>query len=536
MKKWLQRLFYNKESVPNIQWKREDSIFSFLSSRLDDNGHLTEEANDLPDEEIKDGEIRFAPGLVDAMFSSDDTEGAKKRIAELATQLSKVAYNNNAISKQNFYRLVTQDNGVIAVIDDFLAEIILRALPIKPYLLHYAKDLATKTNQRNAVKFGIAILGLCKNKAVLSDIKILGLHDEFTVYSSIAIANMSDNIENDLWELAQKVDGWGKIQLVDRLARLNIGAPIKDWLLLEGYKNNIMYEYLAFTCAMHGELHNRLDSEIIQPQLFEAAADIIQALIAEYSPAQDIASYPYASQVIHDFIWHAHTQASSVSDFNILHNIKDFLSNLHSNIQGQRDNGWSQDIISNCIIEIVEILNRKNWKMVAYEGLLSTDYVIYWNAKEASERLGIDLWDTVWGKLQQKPLDSISWYDVTHYSKDEHVDQIIAFALEHLPLDELSSDLNTDFSSRDNYNNHASLEYVTLLLENYPNKGAEIIITSLRNPYVRNRNVAINVLHKWGKENWSSDMEEAVKRLYALEPDKDLKENIDRLLNGQELR
>ena len=133
----------------------------------------------------------------------------------------------------------------------------------------------------------------------------MGLHDEFTVYSTIAIANLSDNVENDLWELAQKVDGWGKIQLVDRLARPELKQPIKDWLIYEGYKNNIMYEYLAYTCAVNGLLHKKLETEQIEHKLFKSTSDIIEALIVEHSPSEDIRAYSYASQVIQDFIRHA---------------------------------------------------------------------------------------------------------------------------------------------------------------------------------------------------------------------------------------
>lgn len=36
--------------------------------------------------------------------------------------------------------------------------------------------------------------------------------------------------------ISEKVDGWGKIQLVDRLSRPELSEPIKDWLIYEGYK------------------------------------------------------------------------------------------------------------------------------------------------------------------------------------------------------------------------------------------------------------------------------------------------------------
>ncbi len=536
IKKWLQDIFDKKESIEIKEWRTDNSILKFLSSNLDENGHLSEKAHDLPDEKKDDDKVRFAPGLMDAMFGADDSDDSKKRIRELTKHLKGVASKGDKINEQEFYRLITENEGVIGIIDDFLQAVVNDSLPIEPYLFNYAKDLTTKTDKRNAVKFGIAILGLCQNKSVLNDIKILGLHDEFTVYATIAIANLSDNAENDLWELAKKVDGWGKIQLVDRLSRPELSEPIKDWLIYEGYKNSIMYEYLAHTCAINGELHKKLETDEINYKLFKSASDIIEALIVEHSPAEDITTYPFASQVIEDFIRHAKIQANDISDFNALHKIKDFLTELQNDIGEQKENGWTQDIISNCLIEIVEILNSRDWKVAVFEGLKSNDNVMYWNAKHAAEKLEIDLWETVWAKLQEKPLDSSSWYDVTHYSKPEHSDIIIDFALKHLPLDEMATGPRDSMGFGENYNKFGSLDYVITFLENYPRKGEQIILTGLKCPVTRNRNMAIKVLDKWKKENWSAELEREIRHLGEIEPNNDTKENIKRLLNGQELK
>lgn len=536
IKKWLQDIFDKKEPIEVREWRADNSILKFLLSNLDDKGNLAETANDLPDEIKSDDKIRFAPGLTDAMFGADDSDDSKKRIAELTKHLKRVASKGDKISEQEFYRLITENEGVIGIIDEFLQTVVNDSLPIQPYLFNYAKDLATRTDKRNAVKFGVAILGLCQNKSVLKDIKTLGLHDEFTVYSSIAIANLSDNAENDLWELAKKVDGWGKIQLVNRLSRPELSNPIKDWLIYEGYKNSIMCEYLAYTCAINGELHKKLESDKIEHKLFKSASDIIDALIAIGGPAEDITTYPFASQVIQDFIRHAKRHATNISDFNALHKIKEFLTELQDDIGEQKKNGWNQDIISNCIIEIVEILNSRDWKVVACEGLQSNDNVIYWNAKQAAEKLEIDLWETVWSKLQEKPIDSSSWCDVTHYSKPEHSDKIIDFALKHLPLDEMSTGPRDSMGFGENYNKFGSLDYLVTYLENYPKKGEKIILTALKCPVTRNRNMAIKVLDKWKRVNWSSEIEKEIRHLREIEPNKDTKENIERLLNGQELK
>lgn len=533
IKKWLQDIFDKKEPK---EWKTENSILKFLSSNLGGKGNLAETANDLPDEIRDDNTIRFAPGLMDAMLGTDESDDSKNRITELTKHLKRIATKGDKISEQEFYRLITENNGVVGIIDDLLQSIFHNALPIQPYLFNYARDLTTKTDKRNAVKIGIAILGLCQNKSVINEIKILGLHDEFTVYSTVAIANLSDNADNDLWDLAKKVDGWGKIQLVDRLAKPELTKPIKDWLIYEGYKNSIMHEYLAYTCATNGELHIKLESEHIEHKLFKSASDIINALIVEHSPAEDITTYPFASQVIQAFIRHARKQATDISDFNAIHNIKDFLADLQDNIGEQNKNGWNQDIISNCLIEIVEILNSRDWKVAVYEGLKSNDNVIYWNAKQAAEKLGIDLWETVWGKLEEKPIDSSSWYDVTHYSKPEHSDKIIDFALKHLPLDEMATGPKDSMGFAEEYNKYGSLDYVTTYLENYPRKGEKIILTALKCPLTRNRNMAIKILDKWKQENWSPEIEKEIKRLREIEPNNDTKEDIERLLKGQKLQ
>lgn len=536
IKKWLQDIFDKKESIEIKEWRTDNSILKFLSSNLDEKGNLFEKAHDLPDEKKDDDKIRFAPGLMDAMFGADDSDDSKKRIGELTKHLKRVASKGDKISEHEFYRLIAENEGVIGIIDVFLQAVVNDSLPIEPYLFNFSKDLATKTDKGNAVKFGIAILGLCQNKSVLNDIKVLGLHDEFTVYATIAIANLSDNAENDLWELAKKVDGWGKIQLVDRLSRPELSEPIKDWLIYEGYKNNIMYEYLAYTCAVNGELHKKLETDEINYKLFKSASEIIEALIVEHSPSEDITTYPFASQLIQDFIRHAKNQVTDISVFNALHKIKDFLTELQNDIGEQKENGWNQDVIINCLIEIVEILNSRDWKVAVYEGLKSNDNVMFWNAKQAAEKLEIDLWETVWAKLQEKPLDSSSWYDVTHYSKPEHSDLIIRFALNHLPFEELGTGAKDSNGFGDNYNTHASLEYATTFLEKHPKFGEKIIQTALRSPVTRNRNMAIKVLDKWNKENWSTEIEREVRLLCEVEPNDDTKENIKRLLNGQELK
>lgn len=181
-------------------------------------------------------------------------------------------------------------------------------------------------------------------------------------------------------------------------------------------------------------------------------------------------------------------------------------------------------------------MNSRNWKIVTYESLKSYDSVTYWNAKQAAEKLGIDLWETVWARLVEKPHDSSSWYDVTHYCKLEHSDKIIDFALNHLPLDKMATGAKDQVAFGENHIKFGGLDYVITFLEDYPKKGEQIILTGLKCPVTRNRNLTIKVLDKWKIENWSTEIVNEVRFLSEVEPNSDTKENITRLLNGEKLK
>jgi hypothetical protein len=278
---WIKNLFSNKDSSEFLEWRTDASIYNFLTRNLNDEGRLNDEANDLPDEKpTNETELRWAPGLLDSMFGAQDSDESKLKVEELVKLLKRISEYGDKRSEANFYKLITETDSIIGIIDDFLEKATNLSLPINPYLFEFSKDLAFKTNHRNSVKVGVAMIGICKGKSVLNKIKIIALHDEFTLFSIVSISNISEDIVNDFWEIAKKVDGWGKIHVVERLSKMELPNAIKNWLIIDGYKNNIMYEYLAYTCAVNGDLHDAIRQETIDISIFKASAEIIAALIA----------------------------------------------------------------------------------------------------------------------------------------------------------------------------------------------------------------------------------------------------------------
>lgn len=532
MKNWIKNLFKSEETREIINWETTVSILEYIKLNIDTDGSLKEFAETLPDEKKADDQIKFAPGLADAMFGVDNSDESKDRVSRLVKYITMVAQKGDEQSKSDFYREITENESVIGIIDQFLEKLVQASVPVEPYLYNFSLKLATKTNHRNAVKFGIAILGLCQNKKPIEDIKTLGLHDEFTVFSTIALFNLSDDLVNDLWELAKRIDGWGKIQLVDRLAEMDLSEDIRNWLVLEGYKNSIMYEYLALTCAKNGMLNEKLKKESIDDNLYSSSGEIIVALMDE-GPAIGMSGYADSRETIENFIRHSKTRSLNISNYLTLYRIKDYLEELSE--ENETLKNWNQNDLSNCLIDISELLKSKDWSADVQTALKSSNHVEYWNGKQAAQKLGIDLWEPVWKKLKQNPLDSSAWYDVTSYAKENNVEEIIEFAINNLPLEFLGSGPKDSTGIGNDYHKHSSFESVISFLENYPNKGEKLILVGLDSPVTRNRNMVIRVLDKWKAENWSKEITEKVDKLKGIEPNEDTKKNIERLLNGQEL-
>ena len=529
---WLKKIFDRKQP---IQWRTEDSIFQYISDHLDENQRLPESSHDLPDQrmdENDDNKIRFAPGFMDTLFGAQDSDDSKIRINQLSKLIDRIAKYGDDVCQLEFYENIVSNNSAIDIIDAFLEEMVKRSLPIEPHLYNFAKDLTFKTTHRNSVKFGIAILGLCQKPSVIEDIKTIGLHDEFTVFSTVAILNLSNNPANDLWQLAKKVDGWGKIQLVDRLVKMELTEQQREWLVLEGYKNSIMYEYLAYACAVYGQLHIRLSETQIVDKLFTAAGEIIESLIMG-GPAEDMRDYEHAAVTVEQYINHAQTHAEKIAHFIVLTRIHDFLTEI--DLEAHQKNGWTEEIVTRCLADITPMLNNPIWEQRTHEALQSEDHLVYWNGKQAAAKLNIDIWQIVWQRLMANPLDFGCWFDVIRLAKPEHAEQIIGFGIKELPLNELATGPKDSLGLGTKFTQYQCLDSLTTFLEDHPKKGEKVIIAALNCPVTRNRNVAIKVLDKWTRENWSESIKNQLEKLKEIEPNEDSKANVRRLLNGEEL-
>ena len=519
-----------------LPWYNLTSIFGYMESNLDKEGKLTVKGNRLPDEErrYKDEKFRWVSGGMDGAFGHHGGGGNSEKDAKNVADLVKsISQKNTQSKKVELYNILLKDN-LMDFVDPALEKIGASCVSIEPHLHEYAKWLAFQSPDRGPVKFGIALLGLIRDKNDMDKIITLGKHEEFTLFSAVALTNTYENPEQKLWKLAKFVDGWGKIHIVERLGKTQ-NPKIKKWLVREGYKNNIMYEYLAYTCAVGGDLKDELSKPEIDEELLNAAGDIIEALINS-GPAEDIDDYDYGAEVVRLYVTHMKSKSDhTLGDFLILHSIKRYLENEEADWKERKDKGWTDELKSALLIDLYKIISAPKWTQIVLEKQNSTDDQEFWQVDQAAGVLGIDMWDTHWKRLNENPIESALWYNVMKNTNNERIDQVLSLAIDKLPLDKIATGPADELGLGQEYNLHRCLDCLLQDLHKYPTKGFELIKAGLRSPVTRNRNMAIKALSVWGIDNWPEGTKELLEQAEIKEPNKDTKKNIRNILKGQKI-
>jgi hypothetical protein len=163
--------------------------------------------------------------------------------------------------------------------------------------------LAEHGTSRGPVALGIILLGIGGDRRDRETLLLLGALDDVTLYAAVALKNSQPDPERALFELARRVDNWGRIHAVERLAGTT-DPEIKAWLLRDGFRNGIMDEYVAYTAATTGDLLGALRADAIDAALLDGAGGILCALLVG-GPAQDIEDYADAPAVIDRYLIHA---------------------------------------------------------------------------------------------------------------------------------------------------------------------------------------------------------------------------------------
>jgi len=431
---------------------------------------------------------------------------------------------------KQFYATVLA-NPALLMIDELVPLIVNSQLP--PHqVLRIGHWLATEAPDREPVKTGITLIGLFQKPELADLIAFLGRHEEFTLFSSIALQRMLDEPDEHLWELAKDVGRWGRIQVVKRLQNTS-NPTIKDWILREGYKNCVFNESLAYISATTGGLLDALRSNDPDDELLVSAGDILAALINAITwPDNSIFDYQDAPHATLRYAKQCKNRQLTIGQLISFIAIRSFVDSGKHEAK-KIDNGWTSEICNEIFNISQSIIERKSWPMIitaAIEDNINIKGSIEFHiAAKAAKEMDIDIWKYYLHR-HKKGVDS-HWQEMMQTNNSDYISEVISLAEKTLPIDKIQKH-NFSFLSQKQVN--SIIEDINMLaqeLRNFPGMGWNILKVSLRGPSQRGRYMTIHALRHWGRKNWPNDAIEVLMEAHRKESDFDIAWCIQELLS-----
>lgn len=200
---------------------------------------------------------------------------------------------------------VIRKYAAITITDPVLSIMLSRYRVNKDNMRTEALRMMTESDKREIVKFGIALWGQCGQPEDVEIIKVLGRHEEFSLYCAGAIhVNMPGPGGNDiLIYLSENLKGWGKIAVAYEFDYTQKEA--RYYSVAQGCENTIGLSYLSNVCATKGKMteimQEMLDGKeefgkFSSKQMFKGICDIFTGLLENHQTNDDITNYKHSKK------------------------------------------------------------------------------------------------------------------------------------------------------------------------------------------------------------------------------------------------
>lgn len=469
-------------------------------------------------------QLAFTPGAEDGMgrfpLEATEEEQVVKKVVQLLKKFCKAPRRQYLTDME----IILTEHRALSVIDPVLNRFISsrRGIDAKN-ILGAGFRIVQASSSTELTKIGISLFGLFDLGDMDEAKKIittLALYDDYTLYAVIAVSAWT-NGNHVIFQIAQNVDGWGKIHAVEHLEPES--EEIREWILRKGCLNSVMDAYLGLSCATKGDLISALRQESMDDELFDSTAIIIDALLAE-GPTGGISVYEHAREALTRFLDHAQQHAHTVEHLWRIQNLQDWAE--HADVD-YRDELRTQS---------AAITQKPPWR----EKIISTvqkhdDNFEIFCAINAAARLNIDISAELLDLVTAEPL-KYCWY-IPHVTKNQDmVSRIINLYETILPFEHMAQGMGDHILSDELHREFQCLQVLLFELEAYPLQGVQLIKTALNSPVVHSRGTACGTLSGWVKAQGkpladiSPELYSEVARIYQIEVNDQTRETMKELL------
>ncbi|MET7327120.1 hypothetical protein [Nonomuraea sp. NPDC005650] len=473
-------------------WRPGDDRPSFLAHALTMSasyGPGPWPATDLSDEPARpSGGVFISSTVMDGIRSHHSgPHGDDTTVEEVADLLHTLTASPTPELMSRLHDLLAESQA-LDLADDLLTELGRRRLP-GDRLRAIGRDLAEYGTRREATKIGIALVGACGDERDRDLLLLLGALEEFTLYAVVALMRGQPDGHRAVYELARRVDGWGRIHAVERLRDCD-DPEIRDWLLREGWRNAVMDEYLAPIAATTGGLYAALLDPAPDDDLLASAGGVLATLVrGEDGPTTGISRYADAVPALARF---ADLAAGREATLGLVNNSLTIRAYLHGD-----DLRWPEGDVRALRRRYDELAGRDDWRTLVLTRLAEPGTDLFRAALNAAERLALPAVPEVIAHLRIQPDDLYCWHTAIGMADHAQAAQVVATALEFLPVDELANGPGTELGFGPGYEAEMVLEAVLAGLGRHPGVGIPLIRAALGNRVTRLRWGALRALSGW---------------------------------------
>ncbi|MFD6160539.1 hypothetical protein ACFWF7_31835 [Nocardia sp. NPDC060256] len=469
----------------------------------------------LPDEEPRKTDEFVFPSVVYDGVSTHHFGTESQPVAELADRI--IRHLDDPAYLLGVFAAVQ----AVRVADDLVGELLSRPVP-REKLRTAGRFVAENATRREVAKLGIVLLGVSGDERDRELLQLLGTLDEFALFAVVALMNTQPDRQRAVFELAQRLDGWGRIHAVERLKGC-VDPDIKAWLLRSGFRNGVMNEYLAHLAATTGGLYEALLEPEVDDTLLAGAAGILQAL-AIGGPAEDMHDYDDAVPAMHRF---AELVAMAEPHLDLL----DAALTLER-LARDDDFDWPDGEPARLRARYTALLAQPRWRDVVLRELVprgedaeSRSYTVA-TALSCAGRLGMDALPHALAHLRIDRYNAYIWQWAMRHADEVSVEQVVDLAEELLPLDELASGPSESRGLGRDYGADRALEIIVVNVRRHPGLGQRLLPVALTNRVVGCRRSALTTLDAWPPETRPAATHDWIEAAAACEPNTELRESM----------
>ncbi len=471
----------------------------------------------LPEED-PDTPVHWAPGAMDGvcMFHTRheplDPAGRRQMIKAL-----KSASDGNYPETEALFAELTREHRAVSIVDEMLDYITDHEAELNAGNIYdFAFSMLVHSTHIECVKIALELQEIFTiiDEDVREIIRRLGLYEEFTLF---AIWNMMAwiNGNEEIFTLAKKVHGWGRIHAVEFLKPEN--KEIKHWLLTEGTINEVENAYSALTCWQKSDAESVLFGKPTAAE-YKGISGLILALLDE-GPVPGISEIENAEQILLRFLEITPEFAPGIQEYEVISAIYDWADN--------------EDEPGNAVLAACgKILFSPDCESAVKDAVEKGEGI------RLAYKLGIPYRDRLLELLRQ---DFDGYYDKILYlmPDPEYIEPTLQIFREKLPLAEMLGDPADIPGIGEEYLKYDQLLTLIMELGDKPLTGMDLMETALRSPIMRDRYWALRNLKSWVREkglplaDLSPELCAAVSELRQKEIDDKCEAFIGQLLSGQ---